>query len=148
MASRSHQAVVAMQTLLVVLPCTAVISMAVAAAAYRRGLSKGAALAGEGGGRAAGMRGGVCDTTDEEEVEEEREVERVLSVWFDGSTADNHRTKWFAQVRWLFRYCTGGAGACGAASAGTAGAGTAGAGTAGAADVGVVAAVGVVSLLH
>ena len=25
-------------------------------------------------------------------------VESVLSVWFDGSTEENHRTKWFAQV--------------------------------------------------
>ncbi|CAM9295701.1 unnamed protein product, partial [Ectocarpus sp. 8 AP-2014] len=29
--------------------------------------------------------------------DEEEEVESVLSVWFDGCTADNHRTKWFAQ---------------------------------------------------
>ncbi|CAM9958666.1 unnamed protein product, partial [Ectocarpus sp. 12 AP-2014] len=29
--------------------------------------------------------------------EEEEEVESVLSLWFDGCTADNHRTKWFAQ---------------------------------------------------
>lgn len=97
MASRSHKAV-AMQTLLVVLPCTAVISAAVAATAYRRGLSKGAALAGEGGGKGVGVPDGVCPT----EEEDEQEVERVLSVWFDGSTADNHRTKWFAQVRKLF----------------------------------------------
>ena len=94
MASRSHRAV-AMQTLLVVLPCTAVISAVVAAAAYRRGLSKGAGLAGEGSGKADGVSGGGCSTVQEEE---EKEVERVLSVWFDGSTADNHRTKWFAQV--------------------------------------------------
>ena len=94
MASRSHKAVVAMQTLLVVLPCTAVISAAVAAAAYRRGLSKGAALAGEGADRATGVSRSVCFT----EEEDEKEVERVLSVWLDGSTADNHRTKWFAQV--------------------------------------------------
>lgn len=88
MAGRSHKAV-AMQTLLVVLPCTAV----VAAAAYRRGLHKGAARAGEVGSRASVVRGGVREAEDEEE-----EVERVLSVWFDGSIADNHRTKWFAQV--------------------------------------------------
>lgn len=30
--------------------------------------------------------------------DEEEEVESVLSLWFDGCTADNHRTKWFAQV--------------------------------------------------
>eukprot|EP00752_Nemacystus_decipiens_P010432 g9296.t2 len=29
--------------------------------------------------------------------EEDEEVDRVLSLWFDGSTTENHRTKWFAQ---------------------------------------------------
>lgn len=78
-------------------------SAAVAAIAYRKGLNNGETA--QGGSR--GVDGLVEDfrTRGEEEDGEIGDnseggaaVERVLSLWFDGSTADNHRTKWFAQV--------------------------------------------------
>ena len=83
--------------MLLVLPCWALISAVVAAAAYRRGLDKGAAVLGSRRGeRGGGVAVDVADPTDI--TQEEVAVESVLSLWFDGSTADNHRTKWFAQV--------------------------------------------------
>lgn len=93
MASPSRQAR-AVQSLLLLLPC-ALVSAAVATAAYRRGLARGADGAGgsrDKDGRAVYVPGGI-GAMDEEEA-----AESVLSMWFDGSTADNHRTKWFAQV--------------------------------------------------
>lgn len=88
--------------LLLLVPC-ALISATVAAAAYHRGLAKGVAAgasSSEGGGRglADDLPCGVIDDA-VEGADEMAAVESVLSVWFDGSTADNHRTKWFAQVR-------------------------------------------------
>lgn len=92
-----RQAVSSKQALLLLLPCT-LFSAVVAAAAYRRGLAKGAAAAAanssskeERSGETS-LYGDGCDTADE------AAVESVLAVWFDGSTAENHRTKWFAQV--------------------------------------------------
>lgn len=83
--------------MLLVVPGCALVSAVVAAAAYRRGLAQGAAVAQEDGneaGRGAGDLASSFDSTQKGEAE----WESVLSVWFDGSTADNHRTKWFAQV--------------------------------------------------
>lgn len=64
-------------------------SAAVAAIAYRTGVEKGAA--GDSG------RGDGVATVDVRWGADE-DIERVLSFWFDGSSHDNHRTKWFAQV--------------------------------------------------
>lgn len=66
----------------------ALTSAVVAAAVYRRGLVKGNAVKKRGGASRSGV--------DDEGI---AEAESVLSFWFDGSTADNHRMKWFAQVR-------------------------------------------------
>lgn len=65
----------------------ALTSAMVAAAVYRRSLVKGNVVRKRGGA----SRSGVGD-------EGIAEAESVLSFWFGGSTADNHRMKWFAQV--------------------------------------------------
>lgn len=90
--SRSH---LFSQALLLAVPCTLLVG------AYRIGLFDGAANSSRNCRRRA--RGGedpAGDALSPSSLEEEEyeEVERVLSLWFDGSTADNHRTKWFAQV--------------------------------------------------
>lgn len=53
------------------------------------------------GGRASTDHGDSSTNDDSSGVLVEAgpsDVERVLSVWFDGSSTENHRTKWFAQV--------------------------------------------------
>lgn len=75
-----------------------------AAVAYREGVAKGTRCAADdghscssaGGGR--GGRTGNDGTVVDAKGGGKEDVERVLSLWFDGSSHDNHRTKWFAQV--------------------------------------------------
>lgn len=80
------------------LPWT-LISAAVATAAYRRGVAKGGSSTAttpvDYSSSSVGYEG---EGKDEDVASDSEAVESVLAFWFDGSTADNHRTKWFAQV--------------------------------------------------
>lgn len=86
------------QVVFLAVPCTLFV-----VGAYRLGLFVGATTSDRNRRRRArggeGLSGDVLSpsSSGEEEAEAE-EVERVLSLWFDGSTTENHRTKWFAQV--------------------------------------------------
>lgn len=92
---RSH---VLPQALLLVMPCTL---LCACVAAYRMGLSANPTTSRRDCRRRArggsDLAGEMLSSSFGEEGEED-EAERVLSLWFDGSTTDNHRTKWFAQV--------------------------------------------------
>lgn len=88
-------------TLVVIPCCITLVATITAFAAYRRGLV--AATTGSGvhalsakkdpdeGNKSSSSSNETATTMD-------GMVERVLSVWFDGPTPENHRTKWFAQV--------------------------------------------------
>lgn len=85
---------------LVAIPCCITLVATITAfAAYRRGLA--AATTGSGV-HALGAKkdpdGWNSSSSSNETTTMDGMVERVLSVWFDGPTAENHRTKWFAQV--------------------------------------------------
>lgn len=86
-------------TLVVIPCCITLVATITAFAAYRRGLA--AATAGSGvhalGARKDPNEGNSSGSSNETATMDGM-VERVLSVWFDGPTAENHRTKWFAQV--------------------------------------------------
>ena len=91
------------QAVLLAVPCTLFV-----VGTYRLGLFVGATTSDRDRRRRA--RGGDEDppgdvlSPSSSGEEEDEEVERVLSLWFDGSTTENHRTKWFAQV-WLCVVC-------------------------------------------
>ena len=88
----------------------ALTAAAMAVVAYKEGVAKGSRCAADdghscssaGGGR--GERKGNGGTIIDSKGGENEDVERVLSLWFDGSSRDNHRTKWFAQV-WFGTVC-------------------------------------------
>lgn len=88
------------QALLLAVPCTLFV-----VGAYRLGLSVGANTSRGSRRRKArvgeDLSGDVLSSSsfrEEKDDDDDDEVERVLSLWFDGSTTENHRTKWFAQV--------------------------------------------------
>lgn len=76
-------------------------TVTVATVLHRRGLAKGArerkstedTPADKGDTNASKEFPGCTEAMEE--------AESVLALWFDGSTTDNHRTKWFAQVGFL-----------------------------------------------
>lgn len=74
-------------------------SAAIAVIAYRRGQVKGACASGS---RVNGLHS-TRDSPEkgdggDDDNEDIGSAESVLSLWFDGPTAENHRTRWFAQV--------------------------------------------------
>lgn len=91
------------QALRLLLPYT-VLSTVMLVAAYRKGLAAGSAATDDaadsrsdkGDNRAIEASPGTEMMDDDGDMEDD--VERVLDMWFGGATADNHRTKWFAQV--------------------------------------------------
>lgn len=83
-----------------------VASAVVAGVAYQRGLNHAASKSARVGDDLVARRqrdaawGEGGEGGDETRLGENHEdIERVLSFWFAGSTRDNHRTKWFSQVK-------------------------------------------------